>query len=205
MCMYKLSECLRVRGYLATLCIYIDVPISNRPRGLTFTWWGGGGFCPWQKPTELDHSFLFCSCVSFCLYGPFNCISFHKFSRQLSAFSLCSSGLISALLVLSTIYLFMRVSVSHDTILRDWLGLKHQPTSLRTYLMEIRKNVLKRDLCIHFFGTLFRKKYLTSWERLVCSIKYEVWWGMFVWSVLKGSCFIYFVCVCEMCYNLFNE
>ena len=40
--------------------------------------------------------------LSFC--GPFNCISFHQFSRQLSAFSLCSFGLISALLVLSDIY-----------------------------------------------------------------------------------------------------
>ena len=28
----------------------------------------------------------------FSLYGLFNCISFHKFSRQLSTFSLCSSG-----------------------------------------------------------------------------------------------------------------
>ena len=44
--------------------------------------------------------FLFCSCVCFCLYDPFNCISFHEFSRQLSTFSLCFSGLISALLVL---------------------------------------------------------------------------------------------------------
>ena len=26
--------------------------------------------------------FIFCSCVCFSLYGPFNCISFHKFSRQ---------------------------------------------------------------------------------------------------------------------------
>ena len=68
------------------------------PRGFSFTWWGCCGSCLWHKPTELAHSFLFCSCVCFCLYGPFNCISFHKFSRQLSAFSLCSSGLISALL-----------------------------------------------------------------------------------------------------------
>ena len=37
---------------------------------------------------------LLCSCVCFCLYGPFNCIWFHKFSRQLSAFSLCFPGLI---------------------------------------------------------------------------------------------------------------
>ena len=42
--------------------------------------------------------FLFFVCYSrvyFCLYGPFNCIAFHEFSRQLSAFSLCSSDLIS--------------------------------------------------------------------------------------------------------------
>ena len=57
----------------------------------------------WDKPTELAHSFLFC-CVCFCLFGPFNCISFHEFSWQLSAFSLSSSGLFSALLVLSTIW-----------------------------------------------------------------------------------------------------
>ena len=58
--------------------------------------------------------FFFCTCVCFRLYGPLNCISFHKFSRQLSAFSLCSSGFISALLGLSTIYLFMKFSLSPD-------------------------------------------------------------------------------------------
>ena len=115
--------------------------------------------------------------VSVSVFMALSAVFHSKKSPDNSPLSHCFSGLISALLVLSTIYLFMRVSVSHDTILRDWLGLKHQPTSLRTYLMEIRKNVLKRDLCIHFFGTLFRKKYLTSWERLVCSIKYEVWWS----------------------------
>ena len=47
--------------------------------------------------------------VDFCLYGPFNHISFHKFSQQLPTFSFCSSSLNSALLVLSTIYLFMKV------------------------------------------------------------------------------------------------
>ena len=77
------------------------------PRGLTL-WWGCYGLCLTHKPTELAHSFLFCSCVCFCLYGPFNCISFHKSSRQLSAFSLCSPSLISDLLVLSTIYLFLQ-------------------------------------------------------------------------------------------------
>ena len=48
----------------------------------------------------------------FLSYGPFTCISFHKFSRQLSAFSLCSPTLISALLVVSTIYLFLEVSLN---------------------------------------------------------------------------------------------
>ena len=61
-------------------------------------------------------SFLFCSCIYFCLYGPFNCISFHNSSRQLSVFSLCSSGLMSSLLILSTIYLFLKVSFSPDFV-----------------------------------------------------------------------------------------
>ena len=49
---------------------------------------------------------LFLSC------GPFTCISIHKFSRQLSVFSLCSPSLISASLVLSTVYLFLNVSLN---------------------------------------------------------------------------------------------
>ena len=61
----------------------------------------------WHKPAERARSFLFCSCVCFCLCGPFNCISFRKFSQQLSIFSLCSSDLISALLVLSNIYIYI--------------------------------------------------------------------------------------------------
>ena len=48
------------------------------PRGLTFTWWGCCSLCFWHKPTELAHLFLFCSCVCFCLYCPFNCISFNN-------------------------------------------------------------------------------------------------------------------------------
>ena len=100
------------------------------PDGLTFMWWGCYGLCLWHKPTELAHSFLLCSCVCFCLCDPFNCILFHKFSwRQLSAFSLCPSGHISALLVLSTMYLCMKVFHSPDVIPCGWLGLKHQLTN----------------------------------------------------------------------------
>ena len=63
--------------------------------------------------------FKFCSCVCFCFYGPFNCISLHKFSRQLSVFSPCSTGLNDALLVLSIIHLFIKVSLSPDLFLCD--------------------------------------------------------------------------------------
>ena len=49
---------------------------------------------------------LLCSCVCFWFHGSFNCISFHKFSRQLSSFSLCSFGFSSALLALSATCLF---------------------------------------------------------------------------------------------------
>ena len=90
-----------------------QVPIQSvRPRGLTFSWWGCCGFSFRHWPAELAHSFLFCSCVYFCLYGSFNCISFHKFSRQLSAFSLYSSSPISALLVLSVMYISLGKSPS---------------------------------------------------------------------------------------------
>ena len=64
---------------------FITTP-THVPRGLTFTWWGCCSSCFWHKPTKLAHSFFFCSCVYFCLYDPFNCISFHKLFRQLSSF-----------------------------------------------------------------------------------------------------------------------
>ena len=65
----------------------------------------------------------------FCLYGPLNYISFHAFSRQLYVLSLCSSGLISASLVLSAIHLCMKVSFRPDIIPGGWLGSKHQLTN----------------------------------------------------------------------------
>ena len=82
-----------------------------------------------KKATELAHSFLFCSCVRFCLYGPFDCISCHKLCQQLPTFSSCSLSLIFALLVLLTIYLSMKVFLGPDLILCGWLGLEHQVTN----------------------------------------------------------------------------
>ena len=109
------SSLLRTQGYC--------------PRVLTFTWWGCCGLCFLHKPNELAHSFLFCFCAYLCIHGPFNCVSIHKFSRQLSVFSLCSSGFSSALSVLWTMYLFVEFSFSPDIILCGWLGLKHQLTN----------------------------------------------------------------------------
>ena len=94
-----------------SLLLLLSVPAGSPSRG------GDVTFHVWHKPTDLAHSFLFCSCVYFCFCVRFNCISFHKFFRQLSAFSLCSSGLISALLVLWTIQLFMKVSLSPGRVL----------------------------------------------------------------------------------------
>ena len=74
---------------------------NTGPRGAHLHVVGTLQFVSDYKPTQLAH-FLFCSCVCFCLCGLFNCIPLHKFSRPLSNFSLCSSSLISVLLVLST-------------------------------------------------------------------------------------------------------
>ena len=103
------------------------------PRGLTFTWWECCGLCLWHKPTELAHSFwlfFFFFWVCFCLNGPFSCIAFYKLSRQLSAFSLCSSGFVFCLIgPFKYIYLYESLPLSPDVILCGWLGLKHQLTN----------------------------------------------------------------------------
>ena len=95
--------------------------------GLTF--WAWLGKKKKRESTTTSNLFILFLCLFHSVYGPFNYISYHEFSRQLSAFSLCSSGLISALLVLWTIYLFMEVSFSPDIIHCGWLGLKHQLTN----------------------------------------------------------------------------
>ena len=96
----------------------------SSPFGLTSTWWGTLWFMSLKCTNRAcPLLFSFSSRVYFCLYGPFSCISFHTFSRQLSVFSLRSSGLISsALLVLSTTYPFRKVSHSPDIIFCGWLG-----------------------------------------------------------------------------------
>ena len=95
------------------------------------------------------HSASVCWCVCAItgklelIYGLFNYISFHKFSQQLSIFSLCSSGLNTSLLILSTIYLFTKVSLSTDIILYGWLGFKHQLTNYLTLKIHWLVHLLK--------------------------------------------------------------
>ena len=87
-----------------------------------------------HKLAELAHScffffFLLCYSVCFCLYCPLTgCRSINSPDNS-PFFSLCSSGLISALLVLSTLCLFMKVSCSPDIIPSGWLGSKHRLTN----------------------------------------------------------------------------
>ena len=89
-----------------TICFSLSVPAGSFSRGGDVTVYVKDV----NQPSLHVLFFLFCSCVHLRLYSPFNCISFNKFSRQLSVLSLCSSGLISALLVLLTSYLVMKVS-----------------------------------------------------------------------------------------------
>ena len=71
---------LAISQLMTVVMTYFKVPAGSPSHG------GDVMVYVWHKPTKLAHSFLFCSCVCFCLYGLFNCISFHKFSWQLSIF-----------------------------------------------------------------------------------------------------------------------
>ena len=100
------------------------------PLAGTFSWWGCCGLSLWHKPTELACSLFLC--LFFCLQIPFNCISFHKFSRQLSASSLCVFPVSHLPHWSFQLYddIFKKVSLSHDIILCGRLGLKRQLTNL---------------------------------------------------------------------------
>ena len=63
--------------------------------------------------------------VAMALSNAFHCIN----SPDNSPLCHCSSGLLSALLALSIIYLFMNVSFNTDIILCGLLGFKHQLTN----------------------------------------------------------------------------
>ena len=134
------------------------VRTSLGPCGLTFTWWWCCGLC-FLTCTNQACPFLFT--LFLCLYlslRPFQLYFLRKFSLQLSDFSLCSSGLISAFLVLSMICLFVKVSLSPNIILCGSLGLKHQLTitwhrwSVKThtsaFFQPCKKNVSQaQDIC----------------------------------------------------------
>ena len=80
--------------------------------------------------------------------------------------SLCSSGLISSLIVLLTIYLYMKVSLSPDITLYGLLGLKHQLTN----------NLSQAQLC---FGSVLHipKKCFTQVSVVWFIIQYYFAWS----------------------------
>ena len=86
---------------ILTLLLTVALTVSDfTVKMLRFVFWHNQP----SLPTLFFYFYFFIPLLMCSLYGPFNRISFHKFSRQLFAFSLsCSSGLISALLVLSTV------------------------------------------------------------------------------------------------------
>ena len=100
------------------------------------SWWGCYGLCLGHQPAVLVHTFFFFLFVNSVLVSVsvFMALStiFHSINSPhncpLSHSVLLS--LISALLILSTLYLFMKTSLSTDVILCGWLGLKHQLTNL---------------------------------------------------------------------------
>ena len=102
--------------YVNVFLLIIHLSSYPSPRGLAFTWWGCYGLCPRHKPTELAHSFYFVL-VYVSVFMALSTI-FHSINSPDNSplFLLCSSGLTSALLVLSTIYLCIKVSFNPDII-----------------------------------------------------------------------------------------
>ena len=84
--------------------------------------------------SELTHSFLSVH-VSVSIFMALSTL-FHSInSPNNSVLSLCSAGLISALLLLSTVYFFMKVFFSPDVILGCWLGSKYQLSNYLTMIV----------------------------------------------------------------------
>ena len=165
---------------------------SQSSNGLIFTWWGCCGLCLCHKPTELAHSFLFRSCICFYLYGPFDCISFHQVSKQLSVFLLCSSNLISSSFVLSIICLFMKVSFSPDIIPNGWLGLKHQLTSVfgrlvkQKYRIKTYFQIFKLYSVQNMLFSVLHTQYYTS--MITDRIRRHEWAFVLILDLVVGLC-----------------
>ena len=103
---YLISFMKFYRKFQTNCNLFVIVPAGTPSRG------GDVRVCVFDiNQPSLPTPFILFLCL-FLSYGPLTCISFHKFSRQLSVFSLCSPSLISASLVLSTVYLFLNVSLN---------------------------------------------------------------------------------------------
>ena len=98
-------------------------------------WWGCYVLCLWHKLTALAHFFkknyvLVYASILMALATVFHSIN------SLSVFSLCSSDLISVLLVLSSISLYESL-LSPDKIPSGWVGSKHQLSKWLNYIIVL--------------------------------------------------------------------
>ena len=132
------------------------------PRRLTLTWWGRCALCCLRSLPTLCYSVL----VSGYAFLAFSTVFHSRNFPDNSPFSHCSSGLISVLLVLSTIYLSMKVFFSPDIIHCGWLGLKHQ---LSNYLTLLRLLLLGRNKQDHDEILIYyrRKLFFFAWPIVI--------------------------------------
>ena len=89
------------------------------PLRLTFTWWGCCGLCQGHKPVEFAHPF-FSVLVSISVFMALSTVFHFINSPDTLCFSLCSSDLISALLVFSTNLLWKSPSALIYWFVVDW-------------------------------------------------------------------------------------
>ena len=112
------------------------------------------GVCQWQKTNWACPLLLYSVLVSVSVFMTLSTV-FHSInSPNNSAFLLCSFGFNFAILVLSAMYLFTKVSLSPDTILCGWLGLKHQLTNKLIYQQTVYCLSLHRP-CFLFWTCCF--------------------------------------------------
>ena len=91
--------------YVLWLCLFV-------PCGLTLTWWGCYGLCPWHKPTELAHSF-YSVLVSFPVFMALSVILQLMNSPDNSPLS---HSVLSVLFLRSTMYLFVKFSLNGPSV-----------------------------------------------------------------------------------------
>ena len=101
------------------------------------------------KPAELAYSFLFSFCVYFCLYGPFDCISFRE-SPDNSPFSHIVLPVLSLLYWSFELHISLWISL-HENLLQAWYnpmwltGLKTPVNSLTSSTSLVQQHTARKS------------------------------------------------------------